>query len=262
MSQQELGSKHEERPLGFWLKQPLPWPELKPRVNYLSRGMVLEMCVRLCIHVPGNIVEFGVASGDSTRVIKRILQQYGVALFSRHGSKKQFALDSFEGLRESYENAPVGEFAGEIPKISGVHFVKGYFEDTCNDELRGRVGRVAFAHFDADLHSSTLHALRWILPLLHSGSLLLFDEFTGGDMAEARAFAEWQQESGLRLVRVGEFDRDPSGYGSVVDRRVLFQVVGDDVIDRRGRESLAWKVAYYSGRLGFAGLKEWIESRL
>ena len=251
-----------ELPPGFWRPQPRPWAELGPRANYLGRALVLEMCVRLAVHVPGSIIEFGVATGGSTRVIKRALRQYGSAWFSRHGRKQQFALDSFEGLREPFENAPVGEFAGSVPRIGGVNFIKGYFEDTCTDDLRRRVGRVAFAHFDADLHSSTLFALRWLTPLLHNGSLLLFDEFTGGDMAEARAFKEWQQDAGLSLIRIGEFDRDPSGYGSVVDRRVLFQVVGSEAIERRGRESIAWKVAYYCGRLNLKGLESRILARL
>jgi hypothetical protein len=43
------------------------------------------------------------------------------------------------------------------------------------------VGQVSLAHFDADPYSSTACALEWITPLLHGGSLLLFDEFFGED---------------------------------------------------------------------------------
>ena len=131
-------------------------------------------------------------------------------------------------LREAFENAPVGAFAGPIPKISGVEFVKGYFEQTCTEELRRRVGRVAFAHLDADLYSSTLCALRWLTPLLNTGSILQFDEFLGGQAAEASAFEEWRVESGLQLLRIAEVDRDPSGYGTSIDRRLVFQVIGDE----------------------------------
>jgi hypothetical protein len=94
--------------------------------------------------------------------------------------------------------------------------------------LRRRVGRVAFAHLDADLFSSTLFALRWLTPLLNTGSVLQFDEFIGGDCAESRAFEEWRVESGLQLIRIAEVDREPSGWGSNIDRRLVFQVVGDE----------------------------------
>jgi len=181
--------------------------------RYLSRAAVLEICINLAEAIPGNIVEFGVADGASTRVIRKLSQ------------KKIYALDSFEGLREPFENAAVGEFAGPVPEIPGVTIVKGFFEDTCTEALRAEVERVAFAHLDADLYDSTLCALRWLTPLLGDGSLLLFDEFTGGEKAEARAFADWHGETETQLVRIAEFDREASGWGDIPDKRVLFQVI-------------------------------------
>jgi hypothetical protein len=178
--------------------------------------------------------------------------------------KKIFALDSFEGLPESFENAAVGAFAGEVPKIHGVAFVKGYFEDTCTETLRQQVGSVALAHLDADLYSSTLHALRWLTPLLHTGSILLFDEFIGEGQSEARAFEEWRQETGTQLIRIVECDRDPSGWGaSVTDRRLVFQVVGPEELPLRpGKDTAIWKLAYYLGRLGFKEAQARIYDRL
>jgi hypothetical protein len=249
-------------PNGYYIPAAQPYSDLKGRVRYLSRATVLNTCMALAVHVPGNIVEFGVASGASTREIKRSLRQYNRPFFARHGSKKLFALDSFEGLREKFENAEVGEFAGAVPNISGVNFVKGYFEDTCTDELRRRVGRVAFAHLDADLHSSTKFALHWLNPMLETGSLLLFDEFIGGDFAENRAFEEWQSESGTQVIRIAEFDRDPSGFGTVPDRRLLYQVIGKEQLSRHGKNSPAWKLAYYLKRLGFEEWADRISSKL
>lgn len=235
-------------PSGYALPQPLQWDEARQRANYVSRSLALEMCVRLSVRVPGNIVEFGVADGASTRIIRRTLRWHPLAWLAPHGRKTIFALDSFEGLREQYENAPVGSFAGPVPKIPGVVFVKGYFEETCTEDLRRRVGRVAFAHLDADLHSSTLCALRWLTPMLNTGSILLFDEFIGGGRAEARAFEQWHAETGLKLIRIAEFDRDPSGWGTAVDRRVVFQVIGDELLPiRPGKEFLRWHAARLFG---------------
>ncbi len=220
-------------PPGFALPQPLPWDQAKRRSNYVPRSQVLEMSLLLAARVPGNIVEFGVAQGLSTRAIRRTLRRHPLAWLSPHGRKTIFALDSFEGLRERFENADVGTFAGPVPKIRGVVFVKGYFEETCTEELRRRVGRVAFAHLDADLQSSTLCALRWLTPMLNTGSILQFDEFIGGGRAELRAFEQWRQETGIKLIRIAEFDREPSGWGTEVDRRIVFQVIGDDLLPTR-----------------------------
>ncbi len=255
-------SKHEP-PIGYAIPHKEAWGALRQRSNYFTRSQILEMCVRSSLRVPGNIVEFGVASGASTRVIKRTLTRFGQIYFVSFGRKKIFALDSFEGLREQFEQAQVGEFKGEVPRISGVEFVKGYFEDTCTPALQRRIGKVAFAHLDADLYSSTRFALTWLTPMLSTGSLLLFDEFMGGEFAENRAFDEWRAECGVEVIRVAEFDREPSGYGSVPDRRVLFQVVKQEAMPLRNDKGRAmWKVAYYLGRLGFQEWQDRIENRM
>jgi hypothetical protein len=217
-------------PAGFAIAASRPWGELQAKARLLSRDMVLEIAVRLACAVPGNIVEFGVADGSSTRVIQRTLRRQRLGWFNLSPKKEIFALDSFEGLREAFENAPVGAFAQPVPSLPGIQIVKGYFEESCTPALAKRVGRVAFAHLDADLYSSTLCALRWLTPLLGTGSLLLFDEFVGGGMSEARAFDEWRAESGVEVVRIAEFDRDPSGWGEQLDRRTLFQVVGTEAL--------------------------------
>ena len=191
----------------------------------VSRPEVLRTAVEACYKVPGNIVEFGVASGDSTRVIvktMRRLEKAGTAV----PPKTLYACDSFEGMPETYEGLEVGDFACKPPKIRGAEIVQGYFEDSLTPELAQRVGPVALASLDADLYSSTLCALTWLTPLLGEGSLLLYDEYLGGDFAEQRAHEKWLEETGMRTEEVGRFPREPAGFGKTPDERVLFQVVG------------------------------------
>jgi hypothetical protein len=200
------------------------WAEMRARVTPVSRELILELAVRLAHRVPGNIVEFGVGKGGSTRVLRRTLTacerwQMGVP------RKKIFACDSFKGLRERFENLDVGHFACDPPRIGGVEIVEGYFEDSLTSELAHRVGRVALASLDADLYSSTLCALRWLTPMLHTGSLLLFDEYLGEHRSEQRAHEDWLQQSRLRTVQLAEFFREPSGGGASPERRVLVQAI-------------------------------------
>jgi predicted O-methyltransferase YrrM len=196
-------------------------------VNFpVSREQVLRLAVRSAVRVPGNVIEFGVAEGSSTRVIRSELRRLWRQQ-PKIGRRQLFACDSFRGLPEQFETLTPGTFACEQPRIRGVEFVVGYFEDSLDDNLARRVGPVALASLDADLESSTLCALRWLTPLLHQGSLLLFDEFDGDGGAERRAYDHWTDETGVQTVKVAEFIRPTAGFGTASDRRVLFQVVAD-----------------------------------
>ena len=196
------------------------WAYLSPRVTVLERDVVLRLVATLSLNVPGSVIEFGVANGDSTRTLRQAL--------GRSEAKRMFACDSFKGLTEKYENLEVGTFACDPPRIAGVEIVAGFFDDSLTPDLAARVGRVALASLDADLYSSTLCALTWLSPLLGSGSLLLFDEFLGEGESEKRAFEQWSRQTGIRTIKVAEFLREPSGRGSKLDRRSLFQVVGTE----------------------------------
>jgi predicted O-methyltransferase YrrM len=210
-----------------WLRgAPGDWPELKGKVTYPSRAQVLEMSVQLSRSVPGHIIEFGVWKGYSTRVMRDELWRSRL-WDPRQRNKRIYACDSFKGLPEGYEHLAAGTFATPVPRLKGVRIVEGFFEESLTPELAAEVGRVSLVHLDADLESATTCALDWVTPLLSDGCLLLFDEFTGEDPAEYRAFLEWSERTGVRATLVAVFGREPSGKGDMTDRRALFQVIGE-----------------------------------
>jgi hypothetical protein len=135
-------------------------------------------------------------------------------------------------LPEKFAELEPGAFAlDRPPKILGVTMVKGFYEDSLTPELAKKIGRVSLASLDADLYSSTACVLKWLTPLLGPGSLLLFDQFLGDAGAEKRAFEDWCRETGMRMIMIGKFTREPSGLGPNLDQRALFQVVGPDKVN-------------------------------
>ena len=217
---------------------------IQGKTNFADRALVLELCTRLALRVPGNFIEFGVASGDSTLVIAKTLRRYGRS--SLDPRRRFFALDSFEGLPEAFENAPAGSFACEPPRIRGVEIVKGYFDETLTPEFARRVGSIAFAHLDADLYSSTRTALYFLTPLLGTGSILAFDEFLGAEAAERRAFEDWVQETGIQTVPVAELARDGSGFNlEKTDVRAVYQAIKTADIPKPLPVSMLKKLAKY-----------------
>ena len=82
------------------------------------------------------------------------------------------------------------------------------------------------------------------------------------ERSEQRAFDAWRLETGTQLTRIAEFDRDPSGFGTVPDRRLLFQVCGAaPVVPDDPRGSLPWLIDYYFGRLGLRELQSRFRER-
>jgi hypothetical protein len=73
-------------------------------------------------------------------------------------------------------------------------------------------------------------ALKWLTPLLNTGSILVFDEFLGEKESEKRAFEDWARETGIHTVQVAEFLREPSGWGNKIDLRTVFQVVSKEIL--------------------------------
>ena len=114
----------------------------------------LEYATRIASEGVG--VEFGVYSGKTLSTIRE------------HFNGSLFGFDSFKGLPEDWRKGfGKGTFETEnIPYIEGANIVVGLFSDTIPNTLKTFEQPITFAHFDADLYSSTIFALEQITPYL------------------------------------------------------------------------------------------------
>jgi macrocin-O-methyltransferase TylF-like protien len=97
---------------------------MRPVVEY-TREQASEMSIEAAFRVPGNIIEFGVFEGASTRAIVnklRALEQANPDV----PRKTVYACDSFEGLPEQWETLDVGTFKCEVPGVPGAAIVRGF----------------------------------------------------------------------------------------------------------------------------------------
>jgi hypothetical protein len=151
------------------LRSTQPCPEISSR-----DGMYQHIQTEAIKEEAIDFLEFGVFRGESMRA--------WIAL-NRHAQSRFYGFDSFEGLPETWRKSQdAGHFsvAGNIPQLDDnrVRFIKGWFDKTVPEfvgsfEPRNRL----VVHLDADLYSSTMIALVYLLPYLAKGSLLIFDEF-------------------------------------------------------------------------------------
>lgn len=147
----------------------------------------------------GWAAEFGVASGHSLRMIKRVMPVIG--------------FDSFEGLPEDWrEGFPKGAFANEEnqlpPYVNNAMIVPGLFEDTA---VGFPFPPLALVHIDCDLYSSTVTALDAVADHIGPGTIIVFDEmqgYPGWEDHEAKAWDEFCAKYRVISHRIAEHDQE------------------------------------------------------
>jgi len=183
----KLGNIVSELELDSWLKA----HGLVVRRFVSRREALFELVASEVGQLPVRYLEFGVASGEATRVWSRLLKHPEAVL---HG------FDSFEGLPENWtEKNPKGMYGtGGVPPIiddSRIRFFKGWFENTLST-YQAPKSDVVILNMDADLYSSTIFVLRSLRHLVRPGTYLYFDEFACYGHEE-RAFREFVEQTGF-----------------------------------------------------------------
>ena len=189
-------------------------PALPPKT------VLVEQAIRGILgkaRLEGDYLEFGVFRGDSLAAAWRGAVAGGL------DGMRFLGFDSFEGLPGAHRDAEAGRWApgamavGEEAvranladlgvDLGRVTLVPGFYDRVLDDALRTRLGltRAAVVYLDCDLYDSTLTALRWVTPLLATGTLLAVDDwFTFGTRPGAGARAAvmtWLAEDhGFALV--------------------------------------------------------------
>jgi hypothetical protein len=161
----------------------------------------------LCDRSLPHVLEFGVGTGKSLRVIKDLMSN----------EFEIFGFDSFEGLPEAWIDkygriiggrVNKGYFStnGVIPDIQSVVFFKGWFEDTIPDYLK--VAKpISLLHVDCDLYNSTVTVLEGIKDFIVPNTIIVFDEWyychnAFYDDHEQKAFREWVKKYDIKYEKI------------------------------------------------------------
>lgn len=163
---------------------------------YKTRPGVMKDTLKHLDH--GDILEFGVFTGNSLRFISKHLPD-----------RKIYAFDSFEGLPEAWPGArstthKKGHFnvKGNLPQVDNpnITFVKGFFENTMPEFIKTYTDQVALIHIDCDIYSSTKTIFHYMKPYINRGTVILFDELIGYpdfEINEMKAWVEFIEETKL-----------------------------------------------------------------
>jgi hypothetical protein len=172
--------------------------EMPMATNFVTKRPLLDFALEEA-GVDGLFLEFGVFRGTSiSHIAKRV-------------EREVFGFDSFEGLPEDWTHfQKKGRFSlqGKLPPNlpQNVTLVKGWFDATIPEFLENQPGPVSFLHIDCDIYSSAKTVLTLLKDRIHSGTVILFDEYfnyPGWQKHEARAFEEFIEETGQRFEFLG-----------------------------------------------------------
>jgi hypothetical protein len=145
--------------------------------------------------IPGLVLEFGVAGGNTIREI------------SLH-CDKVYGFDSFEGLPEDWRSGiGVGAFKCEVPTVpDNVELVIGLIQDTIDNFMEKHTEQASFIHVDVDIYSATSCILQKLKDRIKSGTVIAFDEiciYSGYEDHEFKAFLEFLNDTGFEIENLG-----------------------------------------------------------
>ena len=160
--------------------------------NLINEAKKYDLIDLLCDSLPldGDIIEFGVWRGDTTKRMAAITKNSGA-------KKRVYACDSFEGFGDDIITSedtslfrPISKLKKKFSAASDVpghlseffsHFdldgvcIKGYFNVSLNTIDYGT--RFCFAHVDCDAYISHLDCLDYVYPKMVKGGYLVFDDY-------------------------------------------------------------------------------------
>ena len=163
----------------------------------MSKASIFESTAELLTHamsirrVDGQILEFGVASGNTINHISKLTNQ------------TVYGFDVFSGLPETWRTGfEKGFFSMEnLPQVNkNVELVVGLFHDTLEDFKRKHNEKISLLHVDCDLYSSTKTIFEMLGHLIASGTIIVFDEYfnyPGWKHHEYKAFQEFVVSNNL-----------------------------------------------------------------
>jgi O-methyltransferase len=160
----------------------------------------------------GDYLEFGVFRGTSISCMHEVLKNFQL------NDVRIFGFDSFEGMpdiskTEDKNEWYPGQFRSELEDTKyylsqkGIDWkktflIKGWFSDTLTDDFKTKhnITKASVIMIDCDIYVSAKEALNFCKSLIVDKSILVFDDWNSGNLAEQnlgekRAFDEFLKEN-------------------------------------------------------------------
>lgn len=199
-------------------------PQIQQALEHLQSSVEAENI--------GDFLEFGVGHGTSMRLM------YEELVAAKLDHVRLFGFDSFAGLPFDDENEwEEGQFKVDYDEVvhtlrsheivmERVTLVKGFFQDTLNEEIVDKHGllKASLIMVDCDLYTSAKEALAFCAPLILDEAIIFFDDWEPSaqmNKGEKRAFDEFLQNNPeFEAAAVGVYNLYPGDHHGKVFRLI------------------------------------------
>ena len=173
------------------------------RTDYTARRLALYELYKMCVEVPGCVVELGIRHGATFYYIAQMMELFNPGMIPPAISNRHlYGFDTLEGFPSISESDRSPQEWKEM-QVGGVstnkelvlrefeeykrnrsliperlHLIVGDAMDTLPRFVDDHPGlKISFLYFDFDLYDPTLLALELLYPLVSPGGVIIFDEY-------------------------------------------------------------------------------------
>lgn len=173
--------------------------------SYVESLKIIESVI-LTMNINGDICEFGVAQGKTSKLISYIIKNTKKKIYlfdSFKGlpkpSKKDILkndvfnlgkIDSYEGKMSHNESKVISELKSIGIDLNKVEINKGFF-NVANIHKYNFPKNISFAYIDFDFYQPTLDVLNFIEDKLCKGSIFIVDDYDFFSTGAKTALDEW-----------------------------------------------------------------------
>lgn len=214
---------------------------LHPDIERLRKFIVREHFFKMCLEIPGDIVEIGVCKGVGIAQMLKLREIFipasnkkvvGFDLFSKSKAYKENLNindaklnDYYESTGISMENGistqEISSFLDEIKctntrtglKSSIYELVEGDVKDTIPTYLETNRGfRISYLYIDVDIDEPTYISLNLLYDRMVRGGVIVFDEYACEEWTESAGVDRFLDEHPELIIRTVPWARTPTAY--------------------------------------------------
>ena len=172
----------------------------------LVEGLCIIRSLKNTENIEGDICEFGVAQGKTSKLIGYLIKNL---------SKKLYLIDSFQGLPtptkedelkdDIFNLGNMQNYTGKMShsenkvlnELNSINFDKkrliinkGFFNKS-SDESMNLPTKVSFAYLDFDFYQPTIDGLNYLKNVLSSGGIIIVDDYDFFSTGAKKSVDEW-----------------------------------------------------------------------